>query len=73
MALTGPRAQELLSAVLDRIRPHLPAGVRVEMLPHRKWTTLTQTAGTGEGLTGYGQTVRASVCRPSFHADPAPN
>jgi hypothetical protein len=60
VALTGPEAQALLSAALDRIRPHLPAGVRVEMLPHEKWTTL---AGTANG--GYARTVRG-IGAPSF-------
>jgi hypothetical protein len=65
MALTGPRAHALLSGVLDRIRPHLPAGVRVEMLPHKRWTTLAQTAGSGEGLTGHSLTVRG-IGAPGF-------
>jgi hypothetical protein len=60
VALTGPEAQSLLSEVLDRIRPHLPAGVCVEMLPHKKWTTL---AGTASG--GYARTVRG-IGAPSF-------
>jgi hypothetical protein len=60
MALTGPRAQALLSEVLDRIRPYLPAGIRVEMLPHKKWTTLAGNSGGG-----YGTTIRG-ITSPAF-------
>jgi hypothetical protein len=54
MALSGPRAQALLSEVMSLIRPHLPADVRVEMLAHKKWTTLAQNTPNG----GYALTVR---------------
>lgn len=60
MALTGAPAQELLSAVWDRLRPHLP-GVRVEMLPHRKWTTLAQNTPDG----GTAMTIRG-IGPPAF-------
>jgi hypothetical protein len=61
MALTGPRAQALLSEVLKGIRPHLPAGFHVEMLPHRKWTTLARNSPDG----GYATTVRG-IGAPTF-------
>ena len=61
MALSGPRAQALLSEVMSRIRPHLTAGVRVEMLRHRKWTTLAQSTPHG----GYARIVRG-IGPPAF-------
>ncbi len=61
MALVGPRAQVLLSQVLHRVRPHLPAGVEVEMLTHKKWTTLAQNTPDG----GYASTVRG-IGAPAF-------
>lgn len=61
MALSGPRAQALLSKVMNLIRPHLPAGVRVEMLPHKKWTMLALNTPQG----GYASTVRG-IGPPAF-------
>jgi hypothetical protein len=40
VSIRGVDAQRLLAEVLLRLEPLLPAGVRVELTSHSKWTTL---------------------------------
>jgi hypothetical protein len=38
--MTGRQAEDLMRAVLDRLGPHLPAGIHVQVTCHAKWITL---------------------------------
>ncbi len=60
MAVTGVRAQELISEVLNRLEPLLPAGRHVTMTRHAKWLTLEHRVPfTPQGGGGqYGMSIR---------------
>jgi hypothetical protein len=61
MAVTGTRARDLLAAVLERVQPHLPPGVQVEVMWHEKGVLLRRTGSAGAAGVGGSQVFGARL------------